>query len=218
MVSEKSDLDRKVARSKEILEEAIERWQPHIGMACSWGKDSITLAHLIREIYGEIPVPALFTDTGRKFPETYAFRDRLVEEWGLDVVAVEPDHTLEPCPADECRMWKVAAARETPAKLGWNAIIVGIRHDEHDARSKEVPFSPREDGVTRVHPILDWTEADIWAYMRANDVPYNPLYDQGYRSIGCQACTIPSPGGAERSGRAEEKEEIMDRLRGWGYW
>lgn len=210
-------IDEKVERSQAIIKAAIEEFQPQIGFAMSFGKDSTAIAHLIRSIYGGIPVPALFTDTRLKFPETYGFRDRLVQEWGMKVILVQPEIPYEVCM--DCRLWKVEAARETPAKLGWQAIMVGIRYDEHEARAKETYFSPRPDGVTRVHPILHWTEKDIWEYTKSRNVPYNPLYDKGYRSIGCMPCTEPSTEeGPERGGRGQDKEKIMERLRGWGYW
>jgi phosphoadenosine phosphosulfate reductase len=97
--------------------------------------------------------------------------------------------------------------------------MVGIRWDEHPARSSETYFSPREDHM-RVHPILHFTEKDVWSYIRRNNVPYNPLYDKGYRSLGAKIDTEPvaDPDAPERAGREKEKEKIMERLRELGYF
>ncbi|MFQ6015355.1 MAG: phosphoadenosine phosphosulfate reductase family protein [Anaerolineae bacterium] len=216
-------LEAKIEKSKKILEEAIQRWKPHIGMAFSFGKDSTTIAHLIRDIYGEVPIPVLFTDTGVKFKETYEFKDRLVREWGLKVVVAQPLELYPGTMADDrercCYHHKIEPAQRVMEEQGWKACIVGIRHDEHVARSREHYISRRENDVYRVHPILHWSEEDIWQYIHSRNVPYNPLYDKGYRSIGCEPCTVPTPHGAEeRGGRDQDKEVIMERLRGWGYW
>ena len=97
--------------------------------------------------------------------------------------------------------------------------MVGIRWDEHPARSEEKPISKRKDH-DRIHPILDFTEEDIWDYIYLNKVPYNPLYDMGYRSVGEKEFTQPvfEKGASERAGREKEKEEIMEKLRKLGYF
>jgi len=215
-------LDEKVEKSKEIIKKAIEHWKPHIGLAFSGGKDSTVILSLIREIYGRVPIPVMTNDTGVKFKETYEFRNRMKEEWGLDMIVARPKKSYEEVKGERerCCYWlKIEPSERTMEEEGWKACFVGIRHDEHVARSREEYISERENGIYRVHPILHWREADIWEYIRRNNIPYNPLYDKGYRSIGCKPCTVPTPmEGVERSGRDQDKEEIMERLRGWGYW
>ena len=94
----------------------------------------------------------------------------------------------------------------------------GIRLDEHEARSKEKFFSKRKDHL-KVHPILLFTEKDIWEYIHAFKVPYVNLYDKGYRSLGEKNFTKKAVvGKGERSGRENSKEQTMEKLRNMGYW
>lgn len=117
------------------------------------------------------------------------------------------------------RMMKVNAIDQSINKYKWQALFVGIRWDEHPARAAEKYVSLRSDHV-RIHPILHFTEQDIWAYIRQFKLPYNPLYDQGYRSLGEKEFTKPVPDKTqpERAGREKDKEKIMERLRSLGYF
>jgi phosphoadenosine phosphosulfate reductase len=117
------------------------------------------------------------------------------------------------------RILKIESIKKAIRENNLHALIVGIRWDEHEARSNEKYFSKREDHI-RVHPILHFTETDIWNYIRTFNVPYNPLYDKGFRSLGEKGFTKPvlNPNAPERSGRERDKEEIMKRLRALGYF
>lgn len=124
---------------------------------------------------------------------------------------------------------KTVALKRALREHGFNAVISGIRWDENPARAREVFFSPREDPPhTRVHPILPWTERDVWTYTREHDLPVHPLYERGYRSFDGIHDSEPTDtrpaweqdleGTVERAGRAQDKEEIMRRLRALGYF
>jgi len=100
-------------------------------------------------------------------------------------------------------------------------LYVGIRWDEHPARAQETFFSERKDpDHTRIHPILALTEKDIWTYIKKYDVPYCKLYDEGYRSLGEKEFTykVSDKSATERSGRHKDKEEMMGKLRSFGYF
>ncbi len=124
---------------------------------------------------------------------------------------------------------KTVALNRAIREKGFDFVITGIRWDENPARSVEVFFSPRDQPAhTRVHPILPWTESEVWRYTLESGVPIHPLYQQGYRSFdgikdSKPTSTIPAweqdlETTEERAGRAQDKEEIMERLRSLGYF
>ncbi len=255
------------AQSIYILREAHARFS-RLGMLWSLGKDSNVMVWLAKKAFcGHLPFPMLFCDTGKKFPEMYAFRDRYVKEWGIQLIVencppVETiDSTLPPASRSAAR--KTAALKNLIEKHDFQAVMAGIRRDEEGTRAKERVFSPRGPEAEwnfrdqppefwdqyktdfpagthiRVHPILSWTEIDIWMYIRREKIPVVPLYfarnGKRYRSLGDQDITFPveSPSEsvdeiieelrstkvAERSGRAmdHESEDAFERLRSSGY-
>ncbi|MCH7952202.1 phosphoadenosine phosphosulfate reductase family protein [Patescibacteria group bacterium] len=218
----------KIRSSQKVIKSALERFQPKIAVAWTGGKDSTVLLHMIREVNKEkVSIPVMFIDTGLHFEETLSFVKRLEKEWKLKVVRVTDKHTTREYRKTKsrlkkkelARMIKIRAIKKAVKRNKWKALIVGIRWDEHQARASEVYFSARKNHM-RIHPLLHFTEADIWDYIRERKLPYNALYDRGYRSIGEKDFTKPvkdtkSP---ERSGREKEKEKIMERLRALGYF
>jgi phosphoadenosine phosphosulfate reductase len=216
-----SGFEEKVEKSKKVIKKAVERFD-RVAIAWTTGKDSTALLGLAKEVFGRVPIPVLHGDTTVKFDEIYEFRDKLAEEWDLNLIIVKPEipegfkiaEDREKC----CHLLKTIPFQKKIKELGLGAVIVGIRWDEQESRANEKYFSEREDHY-RVHPILHWSEEDVWRYLKDRGIPHNPLYDKGYRSLGCKLCTRPTPiGGKERSGRAQDKEEIMERLRALGYW
>ena len=229
----------------------------------SGGKDSTAILALSREaFFGTVPFPAIHIDNGIDFPETYRLRDQLRQEWGIDMKVAHSIIVEDPVSGVSCcGQNKTDAIRKVLKEEGYDALIVGIRRDEHGVRAKERVFSPRDDrwqwnwkeqpveawGYApkeeadhyRVHPILDWTEKDVWEYTDERAIPVNPLYfssnGQRFRSLGCTRCTISVPSQAatikeiltelstsqteERTGRAQDKETeaVMERLRILGY-
>jgi len=221
-----NNLDSKIAKSKEVLKEALAKFPGQIALAWTGGKDSTTTLHLLRDLCGgQVPIPVLNIDTGVKFKEIYEFRDRLAQEWNLNLIIVRNDEALKSLKIAEdkeecCFRLKVEMIAKSIVTYGWQALITGMRWDEQPERQKEEYFALREAPPhIRVHPILHFTEMDIWQYINDFQVPYSSLYRRGYRSLGCEPCTKKGiPGGAERVGRDQRKEEIMKRLRGMGYF
>ena len=260
-------LDELEAQSIYIFREAFARLKK-LALLWSLGKDSNVMVWIARKaFFGRIPFPVLHVDTGKKFPEMYAFRDRYSVEWALDL-KIEPcppleviDPTLPPAARSAAR--KTEGLRLALAKYGFDGLIAGIRRDEEPTRAKERVFSPRgREGEwdvrdqppefwdhfnaappagahLRIHPILQWTEADIWAYTKREGIPIIPLYlardGKRYRSLGDADITFPVPSRAatidaiiselaatkipERAGRAmdHEAEDAFERLRRNGY-
>jgi len=260
-------LDELEAQSIYIFREAFARLKK-LALLWSLGKDSNVMIWLARKaFFGKVPFPALHVDTQKKFPEMYAFRDQYAKEWGLDLKVdfcppiEEIDPTLPPAARSAAR--KTEGLKLALAKYGFDGLIAGIRRDEEATRAKERVFSPRgleggwdvrdqppefwdhfnasppQGAHLRIHPILHWTEEDIWAYTQRENIPIIPLYlsnnGKRYRSLGDQDITNPVVSNAsnieeiltelkatkvpERAGRAldHETEDAFERLRVAGY-
>ncbi len=219
-------LGEKENKSIEVIRKAAEIYGiEHVGVAWTGGKDSTTVLHLtIQAFGGHIPFKVINIDTSVKFPEIYAFRDRLHKNWALDLgifrnedasrwLKESKDH------AECCYQLKTIPLNHAIEALGLRALLTGVRWDEQEARTGEKYFSPREEpGHIRVQPILHFREVDIWHYIKKYNIPYCELYNEGYRSLGCAPCTGLSSGSHERSGRVQEKEAIMAKLRELGYF
>ena len=219
-------LEDKVKKSQAVLKEALERFSGHIALAWTGGKDSTTTLHLLRDLCGgQVPIPVLNIDTSVKFKEIYEFRDRVAAEWGLNLVIERNEEAIKEIDiaADKgecCFRLKAEVIARAITKYGWQALITGMRWDEHPDRAQDEYFVPYETPPhVRVQPILHFSELDIWSYIRSRQVPFCSLYQRGYRSLGCEPCTKTGvPGRAERAGRDQNKEEIMKRLRAMGYF
>jgi sulfate adenylyltransferase subunit 2 len=260
-------LDALEAQSIYIFREAFARLKK-LALLWSLGKDSNVMIWLARKaFFGHVPFPVMHVDTGRKFKEMYEFRDRYAAEWQLDFLREicppleEIDPSLPPAARSAAR--KTEGLRQAIAKHQLKAVIAGIRRDEQATRAKERVFSPRgETGAwdfrdqppefwdqdktdfppgthIRIHPLLHWTELDIWRYCQREKIPCVDLYfareGKRYRSLGDHDITSPVASDAssideiiaelettkvsERSGRKmdHESEDAFERLRADGY-
>ena len=222
-----------------------------------------------KAFYGKVPFPAMHIDTGYKFKEIYEFRDEWSKKWDFHLEVAQNEEALANGMGPDCdklhccTQLKTDALKQAIDARGYKALLLGIRRDEHGIRAKERVFSPRnrefqwnykdqppelwdqykskQEGEQhiRVHPILHWTERNIWEYVQRENLPVVDLYfakdGQRYRSIGCEPCCNPIPSEAdtvekiveelrvtkvaERSGRAQDKEKayMMQKLRSLGY-
>lgn len=231
-------LSEKVAAAEDFLDRSLANLDPaRVAVAITGGKDSAVALQLWRQTLlrrqggGEtlrLPLLALAVDTGCKFPETLAVRDRLCELTGAQLTVARPDPTMTapvPLAGDKvacCRVRKVEPLLAAVRRLGLAALITGIRGDEHATRARRDPVELLADPPhLRVHPLLPWTELDVWSFILERSLPYCSLYAQGYRSLGCMPCTCPAEGfgpGQERSGRAPDKEAHLETLRQLGYF
>ncbi|HWR41094.1 MAG TPA: sulfate adenylyltransferase subunit CysD [Patescibacteria group bacterium] len=264
-----SRLDQLEQNSIYIIREAYAKFK-NPGILWSIGKDSTVLLWLARKAFvGDCPLPLIHIDTTFKIPEMIAHRDRIVRDWDLELVVgknadaltegIHPDQGRLEC----CSALKTEAFRQTVEEHGYDAILLGIRHDEEKSRSKERIFSVRDAQFSwrykeqppeiwdqyntdfppgshvRVHPILAWSEIDIWEYIERENIPVVTLYyardGQRYRSLGCWPCTHPidsdavtipeivaelrTIGKSERAGRAQDQADAyaMQKLRAKGY-
>lgn len=196
-----SNLLEKIEHSKQIIAEAIAKY-PHTAVACSFGKDSMVLLSLAREVKPDIPVFTILTPM--KPPDTFAFKEEVERLWNMDITVYmadkEPIEGLWKTDPDQCcHIFKIEPTLR--ALNGLDAWITGLRRTEGRTRTDYEPFEPC-NGTMKVNPILDWTELDIWRYTAIYDVPVNPAYKRGYRSLGCAPCTVlVSDDETERAGR-----------------
>lgn len=224
-----STLEEKIAATEASLFALLDSAKPEsIRVAWTGGKDSTVVLFIWNTILTHLGITsakAINLDTGCKFPEVIAFRDRLTEEWSVDLHVASPKVDLSQYPLAQdavscCRDLKVEPLKQALRDTGATHLLTGIRRDEHPDRVTRHLLEQRDDPPhTMVNPILDWTETDIWAFHARFDLPHCELYDAGYRSLGCRPCTAkPGEGGGERSGRDASKEAVMNTLTSLGYF
>jgi phosphoadenosine phosphosulfate reductase len=201
---EAADLDALDAR--EVLAWAVEHHHPRLAAACSFQKEASVILDLLLEVE---PQARFFTlDTGLLFAETYETWRRVEERYGVRVEVYE-GISLEQQTAEYgdalwardpdacCGLRKVSPLSHALSTV--DAWISGLRRDQSPERAGTRKLAWDEaHGVWKLNPLADWTERDVWRYIVEHDLPYHPLHDQGYASIGCIHCTVP---GADRAGR-----------------
>jgi phosphoadenosine phosphosulfate reductase len=184
------------ASAQEVLAYAVEHFHPRLTMACSFQKEESVLVHMLSAIE---PEARIFTiDTGVLFPDTLATWKRFEDRFGVNVEVVDARSPDEPWTAARCcGVAKVDALERALNDV--DAWITGIRREQASTRAV-TPKLQRDQrrGIWKVNPLADWTEEELWGYIHTNDLPYHPLHDRGYASIGCAPCTQPGDG---RSGR-----------------
>jgi phosphoadenylyl-sulfate reductase (thioredoxin) len=199
------------AAPEEILRWAATRFAPRLGFATGFGVEGCVLIDLIGR--HRLAVDVFTLDTGVLFPETYGLWGRLEDRYELTIRGVRPAQTLaqqaaahgdalwEREPDACCRLRKVEPLAE--AAKGFDAWISAIRRDQTpDRAAARVVERDARFGIVKINPLVRWTTDDVWRHVRAHDVPYNPLHDQGYPSIGCAPCTSPVAAGEDpRAGR-----------------
>ncbi|MDX2187282.1 MAG: phosphoadenylyl-sulfate reductase [Opitutaceae bacterium] len=199
---------------QDVLKDAIKRFAPKIVVACSFGAEDVVLVDLVHRIDPSIPL--FYLDTDFLFPETYATRDRIIQQYALkpaQVIQVQSLLTPDQQAAQHgpalwstepdrcCQLRKVEPL--TRILKGYDAWITGIRRDQSPTRANAglIEWDSKFQ-LVKVNPLARWTWADVWTYIKVYEVPYNPLHDQNYPSIGCTHCTAPvAPGEDPRAGR-----------------
>lgn len=202
---------------QKILERALDLFD-NIAISFSGAEDVvlIDMAHRLNK-----PFKVFSLDTGRLHPETYQFIDRVRKHYGITIDVMYPDAAQVEALVREkglfsfyedghkecCDIRKVAPLRRKLATL--DAWVTGQRQDQNPSTRAGVPvvqldraFSSGDRALIKFNPLSRWTSADVWLYIRAFEVPYNPLHERGFISIGCEPCTRPVlPNQHEREGR-----------------
>jgi phosphoadenosine phosphosulfate reductase len=199
------------ATPREIIAWAVETYFPKLTMATAFGPEGCLIIHWLAQIEPRTYVFNL--ETGYQFPETLALRDRIAQRYGLVVDLRQPETTVAQYEAlhggplyqrnpDRCCFDRKIRVLQQ-ATTGMRAWMSGIRRDQSADRAKASIVSwDKKFNLVKISPLANWTKQDVWKLIVAEDVPYNPLHDQGYTSIGCWPCTRSVLFGEdERAGR-----------------
>jgi phosphoadenosine phosphosulfate reductase len=194
-----------------ILRWAVRTFHPKLTMATAFGAEGCCILHMLAQI--EPGVRVFNLDTGYQFRETLELRERIKERYGIEVEYVRPEQSVAEYESEHggplythrpdqcCHDRKVVPLRR--AVVGYSAWISAIRKDQtnHRAAAGVVQWDAKFS-LVKVNPLLGWTRKDVWAFIVKHDIPYNPLHDRGYPSIGCEPCTRPiTEDQDERAGR-----------------
>ena len=199
------------ASPEELLRWAVEEFGSDVALATGFGAEGTVLVAMLSVISPGTQI--FYLDTELLFPETYALRDQLEARYGVrferrtthlslsDQAAQYGERLWERQPDLCCRLRKVEPLREMLS--GLRAWVTAIRRDQSPARA-DIGVVERDErfGLIKINPLAVWSERDVWAYIARNDVPYNPLHDHSFPSIGCVPCTTPVKiGETQRAGR-----------------
>lgn len=211
------DAQLQTASPQEVLSHAIENYEK---LAVSFsGAEDVVLIDMLSQLRGDVSFFCL--DTGRLHPQTYQFIDAVRKHYGITIDVLFPDASAVRELVSEkglfsfyvdnhqecCGIRKVGPLKNKLATL--DAWVTGQRRDQSPGTRAQVPviqndraFSSPQHPLVKLNPLANWSSSQVWHYIRSNGVPYNPLHDQGFVSIGCEPCTKAiGPGQHEREGR-----------------
>jgi len=197
----------------ERVEWALHTLPGEHALSSSFGAQSAAILHLVTHERTDIPV--ILVDTGYLFPETYRFADELTARLGLNLKVYRPTLSIAWMEARFGRLWeqgiegidrynrlrKVEPMRRALDELGARTWIAGLRRSQTEQR-RNIDFLELRDSRWKFHPVADWTDRDVWNYLQSNNLPYHPLWERGYISIGDVHTTQPwQPGMREEDTR-----------------
>ena len=200
------ETDVEALTAEQVVETVLEALHPNVALACSFQKEESVLLDMLLEREPAARVFAL--DTHVLFPETYAVWRQLEQRYGIRIevfegpslgrqAAIHGEALWERNPDLCCSIRKIGPLGAALSGLhGW---ITGVRRDQSSSRTAtpKLGWDDRHE-LWKASPLADWTDDDVWAYIRERDLPINPLHERGYASIGCTHCTTPGTG---REGR-----------------
>lgn len=183
---------------QEIIKWAVDTFWPQIALSSSFQTQSVPLLHMACFVRRDILI--LFLDTGYHFWETHMFREQLSSHWQLNVLDLYRDPRWDVfarqqtrlLPLDDpdlcCFIHKVQPMQR--ALKDMQTWISGIRRDQTPVRAQAQILELQEDGLLKINPLLNWTKEDVQRYAKEHRLPAHPLFQRGYRSIGCSPCTV----------------------------
>ena len=203
--------DRRGGPAEDVLAWAARRYAPDVVLACSFGVEDCVLVDLISRHAPSIGV--FYLDTQLLFPETYETMERLMRKYGIHPQRYLPRQDLETQAATYgpalwkrdpdlcCHLRKVEPLQR--ALAGRRAWVTGVRREQAPTRANAPLVGwDAKHGLVKVNPLAAWNWREVWRYVHEHDVPYNPLHDHGFPSVGCWPCTrAVRPGEDLRAGR-----------------
>jgi len=197
----------------EVLRWAVERFHPRLLMATAFGAEGCCILHMLADIQPGVRIINL--ETGYQFPETLELRERIKARYAIEVEYIYPEQTVAEYEAEHggplyelrpdqcCHDRKVLPLRQAVKRIDPLAWISAIRKDQTNDRAQaDLVQWDAKFNLVKVNPLLNWTKREVWGFVVKHDVPYNPLHDRNYPSIGCWPCTrAVQPGEDERAGR-----------------
>ena len=194
---------QKVERSLALIRETYEKYGDSLVVANSLGKDSVCVWDLAKKVSPEIR--GFIVTTRFKPKETVQFMQEMVSQCPeLKIYKSDAeiaDRLYETDPDKCCDILKVGPTRRAIEEMGVRCWITGLRCTEGRTRTEFKEVEERDKGLLKLNPILIWKEREVWQYLALNGVRVNPLYAEGYRSLGCSPCTKIATGENERAGR-----------------
>lgn len=196
--------------ASQVLEWAFDQFGQDMYIACSFQKTSSVVMHLATTINPDARF--FYLDTDLLFDETYETRDRLAEHFGVEFERWHGLSLAEQAEKHGERLWQsdpdacCGLRKVDPMRRALSTVdcwVSGIRREDSASRANapKLLWDPRFN-LWKINPLADWTEREVWTHLYEHDIPYNPLHDQGYPSIGCTHCTRPVvPGQSSRDGR-----------------
>lgn len=183
---------------QEIIQWAVDAFWPQIALSSSFQTQSVPLLHMASLVRRDILI--FFLDTGYHFWETHMFREQLASHWQLNVLDLYRDPRWDVFARQQTRSLPVADPNlccfihkvqpMQKALQDMKAWISGIRRDQTAVRAHARILELQDDGLLKINPLLNWTKEDIQKYAKEHRLPAHPLFQRGYRSIGCSPCTI----------------------------
>ena len=202
------------ANAEDVVSFVAERFGHSASLACSFQKEESVLLHMVAST--GVPVRVFALDTGLLFEETYATWRLFEDRFGIEIEAkrgisleaqasAHGDQLWSRDPNACCGIRKVAPLKAALGEL--EAWITGVRRDQSPTRANAPKFGwDGANGLWKASPLADWSDKQVWAYIHEHDLPYNPLHDSGYSSIGCTHCTQPGEGREGRWAGADKTE------------
>ena len=199
------------ATPQQILQYAVDRFAPKFTMATAFGPEGMVLIQMLSELAPQTPIFNL--ETGYQFPETLELREQIKRRYGIEVELKRPATTVEEYEAINggpvyttdpnrcCQDRKLSVLKQ--AAEGMDAWASAIRRDQSDDRRRApIVGWDAKFHLVKISPLANWTKKDVWNWISRHDIPYNPLHDRGYPSVGCWPCTrAVQIGEDERAGR-----------------